>query len=315
MKFSKEARIGLLVAISFLILFAGFYFLKGANLFSGENEYYAYFEDVQGLQPSASVQVKGLGVGRVANIELNEGGRVKVTIAVSKKVKMLTGTSIQLASADLLGTKVINIQQGAGPAEVPEEGELPASVAGGLIDNLSVEITPLIHDLRHVVASLDTVMVGINGMLGPETKQHISSSVASLDVTMQNFSALSLKLKNESDELAGIIRNTNSITSNLAKNNEQITTIINNTQKISDNLAQAPINETVKTLNETLQELQSIVTKINTNEGSLGMLVNDKQMYNNLTETAKTLDALLADLKAHPYRYVNLTIFGRKRDK
>lgn len=315
MKFSKEARIGLLVAISFLILFAGFYFLKGANLFSGENEYYAYFENVQGLQPSASVQVKGLGIGRVASIELNGGGKVKVTIAISKKVKILAGTSIQLASADLLGTKVINIEMGAGPSEMPEDSELPASVEGGLIDNLSVEITPLIQDLRHVVASLDTVMVGINGMLGPETRQHLSSSVASLDVTMQNFSALSQKLKNESDELAGIIRNTNSITGNLAKNNEQITGIINNTQKISDNLAQAPITETIKTLNETMQELQGIVSKINKNEGSLGMLVNDKQMYNNLTETAKTLDALLADLKAHPYRYINLTIFGKKRDK
>lgn len=315
MKFSKEARIGLLVAISFLILFAGFYFLKGANLFSGEHEYYAYFDDVQGLQPSAPVQVKGLNVGRVAKIELNGGGKVKVTLAVGKKVKILQGTTVQLASADLLGSKVINIELGNGPAEIPEEGTLPASVEGGLIDNLSVEITPLIQELRHVVASLDTVMAGINSMLGPETRQHVSSSLASLDVTMQNFASLSAKLKNESEELAGIIRNTNSITSNLARNNEQITGIINNTQKISDNLAQAPISETVKTLNETLQELQGIVTKINTNEGSLGMLVNDKQMYNNLTETAKTLDALLADLKAHPYRYINLTIFGKKRDK
>jgi len=315
MKFSKEARIGLLVAISIFILFAGFYFLKGANLFSGENEYYAYFDDVQGLQPSASVQIKGLSIGRVANIELNGGGKVKVTLAVDKKIKILSGTSVQLASADLLGTKVINIEPGAGPAELEEEATLPATVEGGLIDNLSVEITPLIQDLRHVVASLDTVMGGINSMLGPETRQHFSSSVASLDATMQNFSALSQKLKNESDELAGIIRNTNSITGNLAKNNEQITGIINNTQKISDNLAQAPISETVKNLNETLQELQGIVSKINNNQGSLGMLVNDKQMYNNLTETAKTLDELLGDLKAHPYRYINLTIFGRKRDK
>ncbi len=315
MKFSKEARIGLLVAVSFLILFAGFYFLKGANLFSGENEYYAYFDDVQGLQPSANVQVKGLNVGRVADIELGKEGRVKVTLAISNDVKVLSGTNVQLASADLLGTKVININIGPGPAVLEDEAVLPATVQDGLVDKLSTQITPLIQDLRHVVGTLDTVMAGINNMLGPETREHLSSSIASLDVTMQNFSALSNKLKNESDELAGIIRNANSITGNLAKNNEQITGIINNTQKISDNLAQAPISETVTALNETLRQLQGIVAKINNNEGSLGLLVNDKQMYNNLAKTTQTLDELLADLKAHPYRYINLTIFGRKRDK
>jgi phospholipid/cholesterol/gamma-HCH transport system substrate-binding protein len=315
MTFSKEAKIGLLVTVSFIILFAGFYFLKGANLFSGENEYYAYFDNVQGLQPSAAVQVKGLSIGRVANIELNGGGKVKVTLALSKKIKVTDGTNVQLASADLLGTKVINVNLGAGTTEVPEESTLPATVEVGIIDNLSSEITPLIQDIRHVVGTLDTVLVGVNTMLGPDTRARLSSSVASLDETMKNFSQLSAKLNGESQELAAIIRNTNSITTNLSNSNQQISNIIKNTETISDNLSKAPVDDMIKTMNETTTQLQGIVSKINNNEGSLGLLVNDKQLYTNLTSSLNTLNLLMADLKAHPYRYVNVTIFGKKREK
>src|ERR1044071_330962 len=202
MKFSKEARIGLLVAISLLIFFAGFYFLKGANLFSGENEYYVYYDDVQGLQPSASVQVKGLSIGRVSKIELNGGGKVKVILAVSKKIKVLQGSSAKLTTADLLGTKVIRLDIGGGPQELEDEATLPGAVEGGMLDNISVEITPLIQEVRHVVGVLDTVIVGIDEMLNPVTRQRLSNSVASLDVTMRNFAQLSDKLNRESAQLA-----------------------------------------------------------------------------------------------------------------
>ena len=312
MKFSKEARIGLLVAISLLIFFAGFYFLKGANLFSGENEYYAYYDDVQGLQPSASVQVKGLSIGRVSKIELNGGGKVKVILAVSKKIKVLQGSSAKLTTADLLGTKVIRLDIGQGPNELEDESTLPTAVEGGMLDNISVEITPLIHDVRHVVAVLDTVMMGIDQMLNPVTRQRLTNSVASLEVTMSNFSQLSDKLNKESAQLASIIRNTNSFTGNLAANNQQINQIIRNADATVDQLSKAPINQTIQDLNQTISQLQGVVSKVNDNQGSLGMLVNDKQLYNSLTESLKTLNLLMADINAHPSRYINVTIFGKK---
>ncbi|WP_276132287.1 MlaD family protein [Polluticoccus soli] len=312
MKFSKEARIGLLVAVSLLIFFAGFYFLKGANLFSGENEYYVYYDDVQGLQPSASVQVKGLSVGRVSKIELNGGGKVKVMLAVSKKIKVVQGSSATLTTADLLGTKVIRLNMGASTTELEDEATIPGSVEGGMLDNISVEIAPLIKDVRHVVAVLDTVVIGFNDMLNPVTRQRLTNSVASLDVTMRNFSQLSDKLNRESAHLASIIRNTNSFTGNLASNNEQINQMIRNANTTMDQFSKAPINQTIKDLNHTIAQLQGVVNKVNENQGSLGMLVNDKQLYNNLTEAIKTLNFLMADINAHPSRYINVTIFGKK---
>lgn len=313
MKFSKEARIGLLVAVALLIFIAGFYFLKGANLFSGETEYYAYFDDVQGLQTSSGVQVKGLTVGRVVAITLNEAdGKVKVLLAVSKKTKVTEGSSIRLASADLLGTKVLKLDVAKGDKELAEESVLPAIVEGSLIDNLSGEIAPLVTDIRHVVSTLDTVLLGVNSMLNEDTRQHLSNSMASLDVTLKNFSALSEKLNSESNQLASVIRNANSITTNLANSNQQITNIMKNADNISGQLANAPIETTVKDLQATIKQLNGIMNKINNNEGSLGMLVNDKALHENLSESLKTLNALMADINAHPSRYINVTIFGRK---
>src|SRR5690606_18154869 len=173
MKVSKEVRIGILVAVSLLVFFAGFYFLKGANIFSGENEYYAYYDDVEGLQPSASVQVKGMSVGRVSAIELNGNDKVKVTIAVNKKVVLPQGTSARLAAADLLGTKVISLELGQGPGAVENEARLPASVEGGILDNLSVEISPLIKDLRHAVNTLDTILISVSSVLNEQTQQKL----------------------------------------------------------------------------------------------------------------------------------------------
>ncbi|MCB9045647.1 MAG: MCE family protein [Chitinophagales bacterium] len=315
MKISKEAKTGLLVTVSLLVFFAGFYFLKGANIFSGENEFYAYYDNVQGLQTSAAVQVKGLGVGRVSGIELIDSEKVKVTLSVSKSVDVPVGTTAELGSADLLGTKIIRLNFGMGTQMLEDGATLPASMEGGIIDNLSFELSPLITDLRHVITTLDTVLVGVSGVLNESTANSLSNTVTSLDVTMKNFSELSEKLNNESEQLAAVIRNANSITSNIADNNQGITNIIKNAEQTTSNLSAAPIQETVQELQSAAKQLDGILKKINDNEGTLGMVVNDKQLYNNLTETMKTLNDLMADINAHPWRYINVTIFGKKQKK
>ena len=128
MKFSKEARIGLLVAGAILIFFAGFYFLKGANIFSGENEYYVYYDDVQGLQASSPVLIKGMSVGRVASISLHENGKVQVVLAVDKGTKVPKGTVAKLSSTDLPGGKAISLELTKSKELVQDEETLPAEV-------------------------------------------------------------------------------------------------------------------------------------------------------------------------------------------
>lgn len=313
MRFSKEAKIGLLVTISIFVFIGGFYFLKGADLFSGENEFYAYYDNVQGLQTSSSVQIKGLGVGRVSQIELQDSGKVKVTLAVSKKVDVPVGTTAELASSDLLGTKVIILNLGMGTKLAEDGATLPASIESGIIDNLSVEISPLITDLREVLSTLDTVLVGVSGVLNENTATSLTNTIAALEVTMRNFSQIAEDLNRESGELTAMIRNANSITENLAKNNQSITNIIQNAEKTTDELSAAPIKQTVTDLKEASEQLNGILEKINSKQGTLGMMVNDKQLYDNLAETLKALNLLIQDINERPSRYINVTVFGKKR--
>lgn len=313
MKFSKEARIGLLVASSILIFFAGFYFLKGANIFSGENEYYVYYDNVQGLQPSSPVQIKGMAVGRVSEITLNGGTQVKVTIAVNKETTIPEGTVAKLTAVDLLGTKAISLEPGNSTKPAADESTLAGEIEGGIIDALSMEITPLLRDMRHAVGTLDSVLVSVNGVLDVQSSRNLKNAIANLDVTMSNFSQLSNRLNQESGQLQGVIRNANSITANLASNNERITRIIDNAATVTDQLSAAQIDKTMQEFQTAANNLTAVLNKVNSKEGSLGLLVNDPNMYNNLNASLTTLNTLMADVQAHPTRYINLTIFGRKK--
>ncbi|HTN46292.1 MAG TPA: MlaD family protein [Flavipsychrobacter sp.] len=313
MSLSKEARIGLLVSIAIIVFFAGFYFLKGSNLLSGEHEYYAYYENVQGLQASSPILIKGMQVGRVSDIHLDENGKVKVTLAVKKKMNIPKATVANLISTDLLGTKGISLELSNSSQLAENEETLPSAIEGGIIDAVSAEITPLLQDLRHAVGTLDTLLQGVNGVLDDKAKANLQASLANLDVTTRNFSQLSGKLNGESDRLASVIRNADDITGNLARNNARVENILKYTELTTEQLSRAQIEPTLAELKTTANQLQGIMTKINSNEGSLGLLVNDKGLYTNLQATLQSANSLLADVEQHPTRYINVTIFGRKK--
>lgn len=315
MTISKEARIGLLVSISIAIFFAGFYFLKGSNLLSGEKEYYGYYDDVQGLQASSPVLIKGMQVGRVSDIRLDKNGKVKVTLAVNKKMEIPKATVAKLISTDLLGTKGIRLELSNSQQIAEDQETLPTAIEGGIIDAVSGEITPLLKDLQHAVGTLDTLINGVNLVLDDKARANLQSSITNLNLITSNFKDLSGKLNGESAHLSSIIRNADDITGNLVQNNQRIENILRYTEITTQQLSKAKIEETLNEFKTAANQLQSVVSKINSNDGSLGLLVNDKQLYNNLKETVNTANSLLGDVEAHPTRYINVTIFGRKKQE
>lgn len=310
---SREARIGLLVAVSILILFAGLYYLKGERIFQREYEYHALYDNVSGLQPSASVQIRGLEVGKVMEINLNRkqlNSKIDVVFAINHKTRLPVGTVARLASLDLLGSKGVILDLGTSSDLIADGGTLPSTVEGGILDKLSVEATPLLQDLRKVVNSVDSVLNSVNQIFSPKAREDLQQSVASLHQTMDHFSSLSGSLDAQRETLNRVIKNADRITSDIA--NAKLDETMHNLNTASDKIANAPIDQTIKNLDEMTAGLNEIAKKINNNKGSMGMLVNDKELYKNLTRTLSELEKLTADLKAHPSRYINLTIFGRK---
>ena len=312
MTLSKEVRIGMLVAASAVILFTGFYFLKGSSLLSSEKEFYCFYPTVEGMQNSAAVQVNGLNSGRVSRMVLVPGKGVKVTIKVYKSVEIPEGTVASLASLDLLGTKMIKLTLGKGPGVLQGGTELPSVREGGVVENVSGELTPMLQKISKTIEIFDATLLNVNSILGAQNQEAIATAIQSIKATAANLATLSGTMSAESGQVSGILRNANSITGNLAKQNDTIKQILNNFNSISRQFANAPVQKTFTDLQKTTAELQGILSKINNNEGSMGMLVNNKDLYNNLSKSLGSMNNLMEDIQAHPKKYINITVFGKK---
>ena len=310
MTISKEVRIGLLVTVAVVLFFIGFYFLKGANLFSNTNSYYAIYSDVDGLQSSANVQVNGLNVGHVTHMELVEGQRVKVEIAINRTISLPQGTVCNLASSDLLGAKVIQLIPGTGTGVISPQSVIPSHSDAGLADKLADELTPRLRELKNTITLLDSALKGVNGLVSKENTKAISGAIQSIKATADNLAQVSGVLGQESAQVTSIIRNANSFATGLARQNDTIQRIVNNASAVSRQMANAPIQKTVTDLQKTTDQLQGIVNKINNGHGTLGALINNRDLYDNLNGSVTSLRNLTDDLRAHPSRYVNFSVFG-----
>jgi phospholipid/cholesterol/gamma-HCH transport system substrate-binding protein len=314
-KMKNEVKIGLLVTVTIALFILGFNFLRGRGVFSSDKKYYVYYDNVQGLQESAVVQLNGFAIGKVAEteLELQPVRRIKVTLLLNKEIKVPRGSIAQLASADLIsGTKLIALNMTNDPTPIPEGGVITGKASGGILDNLGDQVSPLVGVLQHTVVSLDTLLNTVNNIINDDTRKHLNSSFASLEIVLQQLSGLTTQLNAQSGNLAGMIKNANSITGNLANSNERITNTLGNLESFSTSLNKAPVQQTVEELQRAAASLQGIVSKINDNDGTLGMLLSDKKLYNNLSSTLNTLDTLLGDINRHPAKYINISVFGRK---
>lgn len=309
----NEIKIGIMVVITITLFILGINFLRGKGLFSSDQGYSTIYSDIQGLQESAEVRLNGLKIGQVDKIELQPDRRIKVHFLLNKEIKVPKGSVVQLTAADLIsGTKILNLEMSNDPQILPENSVIQSKEAEGILGNLGSQVSPMLETVKHTVVSLDTLLNTVNEIINEDARRHLNASFASLEVGLNQLSGLASELNKQSGELAGVIKNANSITSNFASNNEHINTTMANLENFSNNLNKAPVQETMEDLRKAAADLQDLVAKANNSNGSLGLLLNDKRLYNNLSTTLGTLDTLLGDVKAHPAKYINVSVFGSK---
>ena len=309
-KITNETKVGILAIVTLLILIVGYNFLKGNDVFSNDVNLYAKYNRVNGLSASKPVLINGFPVGRVSNLTLLPNGQILAQFKIDRDYRIPKNTIARLESTDLLGGKAIVFSMGNSDQFAKDGDTLSTYVQ----KNIMEQVEPVQHQATQIIAHLDSVLLSIHSTLSPQFQNNFERSFASIAKSLETLEKTTQKIDalvgTQSVRVAGILGDLNSVSTNFKNNNEKVSGIISNLNKVSDQAAKADIGATLAQANKAVSDLQAIVNKVNTGQGSLGLLVNDKDLYTNLTHAAANMDKLMIDLKANPKRYVSFSIFG-----
>ncbi|MDB5224103.1 MAG: hypothetical protein JWN83_2770 [Chitinophagaceae bacterium] len=316
MKINNETKIGARAVVGILLLILGFNFLKGKSFFKKEKFVYAVFEDIQGLGKSNPVVINGLQIGHIADLD---GGkllkRIVVTVELTKDV-LIPSNSLAVINPSLLGSVSLEIKLGNAGTYLKTGDTLLTTLSGGAFDEALKMINPVLYEVRNAVKSLDSVLHIVTGVFDPTTKNNIKGVIENLNTVTASFtvSAASLQtlLNPQTGALSNSLNNVNAFTANLNGNNSKLNNILGNAEKASNNLANINLQKTLNTLDSAANQLKSGIAKINSNSGSLGLLLNDTKLYDNLSATSNKINILLDDIRVHPKRYLTISVFSKK---
>ena len=315
MKYKKEIIIGLVAIVTLALFIWGFNFLKGFNLFKDQRVVYAVYDEVSGLTRSNPVSINGLKVGQVSDIYFEPGfsGNIIVEITVETQIPIPKNSLALIYSSDLMGSKAIDLQLGDATEYILSGDTLRTRVEASLKEAVNQQIQPLKAKAEELIMSIDSVVTVIKSIFNEKARENLSNSLASIQQTFANLESASYNLDtlvaSQKTRLAQIMYNLESITTTIRMNQDNIHNILSNFSSVSDSLAQARIPETFANINRVVGEVEGIVEKINNGEGSIGMLVSDDKLYNDLQESAKQLNLLLEDIRVNPKRYVRFSLF------
>lgn len=297
MKLTKEIKIALVAIVGILVMYFGINFLKGMNLFSTNNTYFITFDDIQGLGASTPIYADGYKVGTVDGLEYDykENGPIKVKVDIIKDLRIPQGSKAEIVK-DLMGNLQVNLLLANNPRERVEPGGIiPGAVNGGMMDK-AANLVPVVEKM---LPKLDSILTSVNALLADPalaaSLHNVETITSNLTVSTRELNTLMAGLNKQ---VPGMIGKANGV--------------LDNTNRLTANLASLDVQGTLNKVNQTLESAHLFTEKLNSNQGSLGLLMNDTKLYDNLTSTMGHADSLVIDLKAHPKRYVHFSVFGRK---
>ncbi|MFD0798535.1 MlaD family protein [Maribacter chungangensis] len=305
MKLSRELKTGIIVIGGILLFIMGFSYLKSTPLFDNSKTLYAVYPNVGGLQSGTVVSINGYGVGKVNDIRfIDNQGNLVVTFTVSSEFEFSKNSRVELYDTGIIGGKGLQIMPVFdGSGNVQSGDTLRTDTRPGLTELAQQKLTPLFKKFESAVTDADSVLINVNDVLDANTRNDLRKAINGLSNLMVslNGSAATLDklLKDNQGKLGSSLENFDVLTSNFAK--------------LSDSLNNAGLGSTLASLQTTVASLSTIMSKLEKGDGTLGKLMNDKELYSNLTSASRELDLLLQDFRLNPKRYVNVSVFGKKQ--
>ncbi len=312
MKISKELKAGLiaiLAIISFVILFQ---FMKGKNLFSTDDYYFAKYENVEGLAVSNKVSINGLNVGQVAEIQpvTLPNGKIYfvVKIAIDDKFHFSKNSNLEIFEPGFMAGKQARINISYGGIQAKSGDTLAGKNQESLMNSLSSKVDPVKDQLSSVLMKVDSTLASTNKIVDEQNRREIKMLLGNLNQTVSSF-------KGTSDEANKLLTSNDSkiasVLNNADKTMLSATSTIDKYGKVADNLDVKQLNSAVEKLSQVSTKLDNVISGIQNGQGSLGKLTKDEELYNNLNKTSQSLNSLIIDLKENPKRYINISIFGK----
>jgi phospholipid/cholesterol/gamma-HCH transport system substrate-binding protein len=317
MKISNETKVGALTAVAITLLILGFNFLKGKTLFKTGNIIYAKYADTKGIMVSNGVFINGFQVGSVYEIENADKNLSAIVVGIKLKDNYnIPANSIASIKENPLGNASIMITLGDAANYVKSGDTILTASNAGLLGDVMKKLGPVGDQIKATVGSLDSVLKNINTIFDPATKNNLQEVIANINKTTASLvvssASIQAMLNQQTGAITASMNNVNSFTKNLADNNDKVTRMLGNVEKTTENLSKADIDGTVAQLKNSIETLNTILGKMSSTDGSLGKLLNDKALYDNLTNTVRSANILMDDLRVHPKRYVNISVFGKK---
>lgn len=304
MKITKEIKTAILVITSLLLFIWGYSYLKGKDILETYKTIYVHFDSVEGLPPSAMVTFNGLNIGKVDKMEYDQNqSKMLVTLIIKGSFPISkTSQAVMYEPGFIGGKQIMIIPDYTNNQDLEDETFLVGVIKPGLTSELAEKLIPLQQKMEHMIVNADSLLQNINKVLDAKTKLEIKQSISNLNNTLAEFS----KISKSANELLG--KNKEKLFNSFS-NLEKTTA---NFEKLSDSLANANLGNSIRTMEKTLVQANTLLTELNEGKGSMGMLLKDDKMYKNLEGATKELEALLKDMKEHPKRYVHFSLFGKK---
>lgn len=304
MKLSRELKTAVIVLGGILLFILGFSYLKSASIFNKSRTFYAVYKHVGGLSSGTPVTINGFKVGTIQQIKFKDNkGHLVVTFTVDNDFEFSKNSIAELYDTGIIGGKSIQIIPVFDESALAQSGDtLPSSIKPGLTELVTQQLTPLQEKIQGAITSADSVLLGVNKVLDKKTRTSLQEAITGFNDVVVNFKQASSTLNKL------LVENQQNIDSSLTN----INTLTANFADMSKKLSEAELDKTVLKLQETVANLNAVLAQVEKGEGTMGKLLKDEKMYNNLSEASKQLELLLEDMRLNPKRYVHFSLFGKK---